>query len=231
MGKKVFISYKYGDSGVEPLDWVNNGATLLSGYKETTARHYVDELQELLGEDNINKGEKDGEDLSGFSEETIASSLRDKIFDSSITVVLISPNMKNTWEPENEQWIPWEISYSLKRYTREGRTSDSNGVLAVVLPDVNGSYEYFIEHKVCCCCNYNLLKADRLFGILRDNMFNVKEPNEVDCNSGKILMRGHSSYISSVKWENFIKDTEKYLDIAAEIRDNRENYNVIKLNK
>lgn len=43
---------------------------------------------------------------------------------------------------EIEQWIPWEISYSLKNKTRSDGSSNVNAILAVVLPDIPGAYRF-----------------------------------------------------------------------------------------
>lgn len=218
MARKIFVSYKHADDSVENL---NSG---------TTARAYVDELIELFEDDEIYKGEGD-EDLSEFKDETIESHLKDKIYDSSITLVLISPNMKDESENESDQWIPWEVSYSLKEITRNERTSQTNGLLAVVLPNEDSSYSYFLEENTCPYCRCTGYHTDKLFQILRDNMFNIKEPIFNNCtnhpDTNRVYM-GYHSYIYSVKWCDFISDTDKYLDTAEEIRDNKDDYDLVK---
>lgn len=221
MARKIFVSYKHSDDSVEPLNY------------ETTARAYVDEIMDLFEGDEIYKGEGN-EDLSEFKDDTIATHLKDKIYDSSITLVLISPIMKDDNEKESDQWIPWEISYSLKEISRGGRMSRTNGVLAVVLPDRSSSYDYYIQDDTCSHCHCRTLLTNRLFQILRDNMFNLKDPEFNDCPhhaANNPVYTGASSYIYSVKWRDFIADKEKFIGDAENLRENVHDYEICKIVK
>lgn len=225
MGKKIFVSYKYNDSNVFSLKGI-----LDEIIEPTTVRDYVDELQRLLSYgDHISKGENDGEDLSGFKDSTIESKLRNKIYDSSITIVIISPNMKETNKSEAAQWIPWEVAYSLRESTRENGTSQTNAVLAVVLPDSNNSYDYYMRENCCSGCRCITFMTNNVFQILRDNMFNVKEPSYGNCSKGSIKFTGYHSYIYSVKWYDFKSNVDKYLEISTEINENISNYDIVKI--
>lgn len=220
MARKIFISYKYGDTGVQHIP--RHGE-----YDATTARHYVDVLQAKLdAADHINKGEDDGEDMSGFKDETIESNLRDKIFDSSTTIVLISKNMKDPYLAEEDQWIPWEVAYSLKEMTRNDRTSGTNAMLAVVLPDENGSYSYIVNHYPCVT-SWNTAS---LFKILGSNMFNRNQKNLIRCTScNGIHHTGQDhSYIYPVKWSDFIANISGYLDHVVGHQNNIAHFDIVK---
>lgn len=223
IGKKIFISYKYADDDVFPLK-----ASLAEMVEFTTVRDYVDLLQRYFNQtDDVNKAERDGEDLSNYDEDTIWELLKDRIFDSSTTILLISPNMKEPRRRDSSQWIPWEISYLLRRVTMDERTSQSNAILAVVLPDRHGSYSYYLNESSynynCSCTRYN---NNVTFDIVAKNMFNRKRVNASRCLNGVVLHSGESSYIKVVKWDVFAKDPQSYIDTAAQIMDNIDNYNI-----
>ena len=135
MSRKVFVSYKYQDNNVQSL--------VTTQHPPTWPCDYVENIEKYVLRNYIYKGEDQGEDLSGYSDEYIWEHLKDKMYDSTVTVVLISPNMKEPGRWQRSQWIPWEISYSLRKTSRGGRTSQRNSIVAVILPDSNGNYSYF----------------------------------------------------------------------------------------
>lgn len=209
MGHKVFVSYKYKDSNVRRLD----------NYSKGTVRDYVDYLQNnKFSGDDLNKAESDDTDLSIFKDETIKNKLKDKIRDSSITLVLISPNMVESSVPQKDQWIPWEVSYSLREKNSNDIHSHPNAVIAVVLPDINNSYDYFINYW-----NYQdensethsvrTLKTNNTFKIIENNMFNKKVVS-TKIIQGHTVFFGEHSYITTVKWDDFLCDVDSYLTYA-----------------
>lgn len=229
MGRKIFVSYKYADTLVPDLkkrEFKNIYGQLQFVSRQTRVRDYVDKLQSILDkEDHINLGEKDGESLKDFSEGYIESSLKDKIYSSSVTIVMISKGMVELFSSEKDQWIPWEISYSLKEITRGDRTSRMNAILGIVLPDENNSYDwYYTENPACNCTTHH---TDKLFNILNRNMFNMKNPAETTCN-GLVIHHGDVSFIKTVKWTDFENYPNMNLNKAIEIRDNKDFYNIKK---
>ena len=101
LGKKIFVSYKYKDNDVKMMPNVT---------QPTWPCDYVDYIKnKVLCDDDIYKGENSDEDISSWSEDAIWNHLKNKIYDSTLTIVLISPNMKETGKWQRSQWIPWEI--------------------------------------------------------------------------------------------------------------------------
>ena len=115
MAHKTFISYKYSE-----------------------AQDLRDAIIDAMGDDaSYYQGEtSESPDLTDTSTENIKKHLRDMMFDTSVTIVLITPHMKES------KWIDWELEYCLKKIPRKNRTSQRNGIVGVIMK-VNGGYDWF----------------------------------------------------------------------------------------
>ena len=222
--RKIFVSYKYKDTNVQALDGYVPGEDTGFLY---TPRHYVDKIIDTIGKDHIYKGEVSGDDASHLTDGTIDSRLKEKIFDSSVTVVLLSPNMIDWSEPQSEQWVPNEIAYSLRYKTRGERTSTPNGMLAVALPNALGNYEYAMSRKECGVRSWH---TGSFFDIIDKNMFNRKNKNSDFCASclGNHHHGWDHSYIHPVLWEDFIETPDIYIDRAVSLRDRLDEFDLTK---
>lgn len=232
MGKKIFVSYKYSDNNVK------NIIDTYSYWYTCNVRDYVDKLEELLKDktEHIYKGESDGEDLSQLSDDTIWDKLKNRIYDSTLTIVMLSKGMREKYKEEKHQWIPQEISYSLKEISRidsSGKSvqSKTNALMAIILPDRDGSYDYFTSKKDCCssgCTCYNS-NTNLIFTIMSKNMFNQKNPDTNVCDKNDTVYHGESNYMLCVKWDDFIKRIDHYIDRAYTIQDNQDDYDIRKV--
>ena len=241
---KVFISYKYEDDQVwQYLDqkyWAeetDNLTGLIKKETKVTGRAYVNFLEEVIGKENILKGEKQDESLKGKSEDQIWEILKPRVHDSSVTLIVISPGMKNLSEPESEQWIPNEIRYSLWEVPRGDKNSTTNALFGVILPNRSGTYEYIYEKSNCSHCGHirmlNKQTNPHLFNILRGNIFNRKNDKGSKCQSvycNSTIYNGDHSYLHLVTLEEFLKDGkhQEHIDKAIGIQGNSDNYEIEK---
>lgn len=186
MAHKTFISYKYDE-----------------------AQDVRDRIISALGDDaSYYKGEtSDSPDLTDTTTDNIKRVLKDMLYDTSVTIVVISPKMKYS------NWIDWEIEYSLKRVTRRGRTSQTNGVVGVI-KKVNGGYDWFKYKKMNPDgCQVTCYHDDKVFRIINYNRFN-QNPKVYSCNTCKCIDALTGSYIAYVEEDEFLSNPTKYIDNA-----------------
>ena len=192
MAHKTFISYKYSE-----------------------ARNLRNSIIDALGDDAIYyQGETSiSPDLSDTSTENIKKNLTDMMYDTSVTIVIISPNMKNS------NWIDWEIEYSLKNITRKGRTSHTNGVVGVIMK-FNGGYSWLKTTSTngdgCTSSSYD---ESKVYSIINNNRFN-QNPKKYSCDTCKTVNALTGSYIAYVEEETFLSDPQKYIDNAYDKSEN-----------
>lgn len=201
MAHKTFISYKYSE-----------------------AQDLRDRILEELGEDaSYYKGETSySPDLTNLSTESIRNKLKDMIWGTSVTIVIVSPNMALS------RWIDWEIEYSLKAISRDQTTSHSNGVVAVIKKCPREGYDWIqkttIGNDGCKSTSY---KKDKLYPIMIKNRFNHSSLRYI-CDECKTVNSLTSSYISIVTEDNFLSNPNKYIDNAFDKSRNLASYNICK---
>jgi len=192
MAHKTFISYKYSE-----------------------AQDTRNAIIEALGEDaTYYQGEtSDSPDMTDLKTSTIKKNLTDMMFNTSVLIVVISPNIKQS------KWIDWEIEYCLQKNTRKDRTSQTNGVVGVI-KKVNGSYDWIKTHLI----NVHGLsvikfKNEYLYPIIYNNFYNSKPPIRhcAECDTYD-YMKG--SYITMVDEETFLGSPNTYIDNAYDKSEN-----------
>lgn len=186
MARKTFISYKYSE-----------------------ARQLRDDILKALGDDaTFYQGEtSDSPDLTDETTENIKKYLKDKMYNTSVTIVIISPYMKES------KWIDWELEYCLKDIIRKDRTSHTNGIVGVI-QKVNGSYDWFINYTTDYHGQVTLsYRMDLVYDIIAENHFNSNPP-QWHCNLCKTYDSLNGSYISFVKEEDFLASPSDYIENA-----------------
>jgi hypothetical protein len=200
MAHKTFISYKYSE-----------------------AQDLRDDIIDALGDNaTYYQGEtSDSPDLTDYTTETIREHLKDMIFGTTVTIVILSPNMTKS------KWIDWEIEYSLREYSRNGKTSKSNGIVAVIQKR-NGGYDWLksiTSHED----GHTSIHYDesKMYDIINSNRFN-QDPKEYSCSKCKTVNALTGSYIAIVTEADFLEDPNKYIENAYDKCRNISNYKISK---
>lgn len=116
--------------------------------------------------------------------------------------------MKEYRTDESEQWIPWEIAYSLRNKTRANSTSKRNAILLVALPDKNGSYNYADQPNF-------------YFNVIQNNINNLRFSYPT-----KYLRACYQSYMLRCNWNQFILNMNDWINAAVEIKEHSIQYNI-----
>lgn len=188
MARKTFISYKYSE-----------------------ARQLRDNILDSLGEDaRFYSGETaSSPDLSNTTVDKIKTSLKDMIYSTTVTIVIISPQMIQS------RWIEWELEYSLKSIKRGDQNSSTNGIIGVI-QKVNGSYDWLTTvSKNSDGCTSKSHLTNKMFPIINNNRFNQAPPSYA-CNDCKTFNRLSGSYISLIPEDEFLSDPSLYIENAYE---------------
>lgn len=200
MAHKTFISYKYDE-----------------------AQKLRDKIIDALGEDaTYYQGEtSESPDLTNRTTETIKKHLKEMIHGTSVTIVIISPNMKKS------NWISWEISYSLKEISVNEKKSLNNGILAVIMK-YNGGYDWFKTVKPSKDhCQIATYKEEKVFDIIKKNHFNQKNVTYA-CEACQTFDALTGSYISYIEEEQFLNNPSKYIENAYKKSKDSDQYDIYK---
>jgi len=202
MARETFISYKYSE-----------------------ARGLRDKIIDKLGKDaEYYRGETaDSPNLVTTSVENIKNNLKDMIYGTSVTIVIISPNMIKS------DWIEWEIEYSLKEISRDGRASRTNVIIGVIMK-VNGNYDWIVSRRKNqdgCISRY--LDPNYLFDIIKNNRLNLITNDRYTCKTCKTFDQLTGSYFSIIEEDDFLTDPAKYIENAYMKSKNLWDYKLCKI--
>ena len=201
MARKTFISYKYSE-----------------------AQALRDRIIDALGDDaTYYTGETaDSPDLTSTTVENIKNNLKDMMHGTSVTIVIVSPNIKQS------KWIDWEIEYSLKEISRGDKTSRTNGVVGVIMK-AGSDYDWLVstitKDDGCSVRNIN---DSVLYNIVNFNRYNLQGDEKYACEHCQTYNQLDGSYFSLILEDDFIANPEKYIENAYEKCENADKYKLCK---
>lgn len=204
MATKVFISFRFSDG-----------------------KEIKDELVDLFDESTEVINRSEDVDRSQMSEDTIQEYLYEKLKDTSVTIVLLTPeavSYRKNCIGNYDDWLYDELRYSLE----DRKNNRTNGVVAVYTDDAKDMILESSSHYCSHCQETNSCRTLKSFdNLARKNMLNIKQSYKKNpCND--LYDGSHDSYISLVSLEEFKQDYTKSIDNAKDKRDRLHEFNIYK---
>ena len=143
-------------------------------------------------------------------EEYIMKKIRsDYLYDSTVTIFLIGKYSSENLKDNDQTYIKRELQASLYN----GEKNTRNGILGLVLPEM---YEkIYTGKKTCTNCgsthNYVNINGNT---VIKEFSYNYYLPK----NNNKCGWTEDDRYCTLSKWDDFIKNPNKYIDQAFEKR-------------
>ena len=202
MVTKIFISFRFSDG-----------------------KEIKDELVDLFDESTEVINRSEDVDRSQMSEDTIQEYLYEKLKDTSVTIVLLTPeavSYRKNWIGNYDDWLYDELRYSLE----DRKNNRTNGVVAVYTDDAKDMILESSSHYCSHCQETKSCRTLKFFdNLARKNMLNIKQSYKKNlCND--LYDDSHDSYISLVSLEEFKQDHTKYIDNAKDKRDRLHEFNI-----
>ena len=162
-----------------------------------------------------------------MSENIIQEYLYEKLKDTSVTIVLLTPeavSYRKNWIGNYDDWLYDELRYSLE----DRKNNRTNGIVAVYTDDAKNMILESSSHYCAHCQETKSCRTLKSFdNLARKNMLNIKQSYKKNpCND--LYDDSHDSYISLVSLEEFKQDYTKYIDNAKDERDRLHEFNIYK---
>lgn len=169
---------------------------------------YKKYIQEDLDVDMIDKSLN--EPIQSIDENYIMRRIReDYLKDSTVTIHLIGNYSAENSFLQDQSYIKRELQASLSNTSAGSR----NGILGVVLPEAYDSIYKGMQICLTCMNDHNIVKINNDTTITEFN-YNYYLP----LGEGKHVWSEEDRYCVLVKWDDFIKTPNKYIDKAYDKR-------------
>lgn len=204
MAKKIFISFRFSD-GI--------------GYKK--------ELSDCFAQNDYIINCSEDEDRSCMSEETIKKYLYNKLKETSITIVILTPEAVNYKKDTCGQYD--DLLYDELRCSLEDREDNrTNAVIAVYTEDAAKYLYTETTHKCSVCNKDSKVRIIKEFdNLVRKNMMNVKNSKKKNQCYG-IYDSLEDFYCSLIEFDEFKKNINVYIDNAIKKRERKEDFDIVK---